>query len=753
MKGEIHELDMDEEPSMSAEELEIEEQRKIDILDALGMRLAKTRSEAINGREQSKIENEWLEDEEHYEGIDDMNRGEISAWRGKPLGQAALRSDDDTGSTVFVNITGPYCDAAAAKLGDMLLPTDDRGWAIDPTPIPEMIDIAKGKFPVRVEKQIDEAFPDEPDKAQQTKDDLVAEQKELNAEAKSKADAAQLRIDDWMNESNYQPENRLVIEDAAKLGTGVLKGPIPERKKMVAFIDGSLVIKEEVKPCSRRVDTWNCFPDPGCGEYIHNGSYHWERDDITSKSLQELRGGSYIDSQINLALKEGAMRATRDFKEGDGRTDRLGLIERDTKNLFEIWYYYGLIEKEDMEVAGCECEDEQDSIYALITTVNNRVIKAAMNPLDTGDFPYDYMVWKRRSGSPFGIGVSRQLRTPQRIINGAMRNMMDNAGIAGGPMWIFNSGLVEPIDGIYEIAPRKGWMASEDAEIDDIQKAFTYITMDMMQEPLERIVMLGMKMAEDVTGLPMLLQGQQGAAPDTVGGMQMLNNNASTVMRRIVRLYDDNVTEKHVHRYYRYLLQHGDDAEKGEFVIDARGSSALIERDIQNQNVGEMAMIVKDPTFGLDPKKWMKEFLKSQRLDPLQFEYDDEEWEKIVAQMAEPPEDGSKAMAEMRMQADQMKLEAMTQIKMQEMQMKASEADKSRQLQVMLKQFDQQMGELSLSGADKIAADKIRASLAEKVMTLNTQRELSGAKASATQVAKPAAEPAGRAPNGQAFQK
>ena len=41
-------------------------------------------------------------------------------------------------------------------------------------------------------------------------------------------------------------------------------------------------------------------------------------------------------------------------------------------------------------------------------------------------------------------------------------------------------------------------------------------------------------MAEDITGLPLIMQGS-GSAPDTVGGMQMVNNNASTVLRRIAR--------------------------------------------------------------------------------------------------------------------------------------------------------------------------------------------------------------------------
>ena len=40
------------------------------------------------------------------------------------------------------------------------------------------------------------------------------------------------------------------------------------------------------------------------------------------------------------------------------------------------------------------------SASVIITMVNCRVIKAAINPLDSGEFPYDVMVWQRRPACP-----------------------------------------------------------------------------------------------------------------------------------------------------------------------------------------------------------------------------------------------------------------------------------------------------------------------------------------------------------------
>jgi hypothetical protein len=607
-------------------------------LDALGLSLAETRSKAIDGRQTSGIEDEWLEDEEYYEGIDDANRGESNAMRSKPAGQAQLEPDEPVGSTVFFNITRPYVDAGAARIGDMLLPTDDKGWAIETTPIPELAEIAEGKMPSAMQAQM------QADPRLQTQDAMQAQTIEIQKEAelmleqsKEAAEKAEKRIEDWHVEGQYNAEMRQVIEDSSKIGTGVLKGPIPEKKQSIMYMDGAIEMQEKLQPVSRRVSAWNCFPDPGCGGDIHKGEYHWERDEISSRELQDLIGvPGYIEEQIRKVLIEKPHEAIKDFSAEFNENN--GIIRRSEVNLYEIWYYYGRLSHEDMEAAGCcVSEDELETIDACVTMVNNRVIKASINYMETGEFPYDYMPWQRRTDSPWGIGIARQIRTPQRVVNGAARNLMDNAGMGGGPMAIALQGLVQPADGIWELTPRKLWLAGEDADVDDVRKAFTYIQYPMMQEDLQAIIQLGLKMAEDVTGLPMLLQGQQGNAPETLGGTQIVNNNASTVLRRIARLWDDMITSPHIRRYYRYLLQYGeDDSEKGDFQIQARGSSALVERDVQNQNILQMANIVGNPIFGIDPKKWGREYLMSQRLDPNNFEFDDEEWEGIVKQMAQP---------------------------------------------------------------------------------------------------------------------
>jgi len=789
-------MDSEDESEENPEESAKAEERN-QILQNLALRIIKTRSEAIAGRAQCGIEMEWLQDEEHYEGIDDANRHEHAGWRGKPFTAIDPTTRvQQNGSTAFFNITRPYTDSASARMGDMLLPTDDRAWSIRPTPVPDMAEIAEGKIPARLIRAIEkdirwDKFDAETraTKVEETKADLIKTEKERFKIATDRANRAQTRIEDWHVESQYQAEMRQVIEDTCRGGTGVLKGPVPMRKQTFAYVEGKLIMQSTTIPSSRRVDYWNCFPDPACGQSIHDGGFFWERDDITSKRLAALKGGDYLDDEIDRVIAEGPHRATKEF---DGDEHLMGLVKRETTTMFEIWYFHGRVKHEDLESAGCEFDEGHEEKFdydAVLTLVNNHVIKASLNLLDTGEFPYDFMVWQRRVGTPWGIGVPRQMRTPQRVVNGGGRNMMDNAGLAGGPMFVYMGGIIVPMDGKPELAPRKGWTVTDEATIEDVTKAFTFIEIPMMQKELQAIIQFGLKMAEDVTGMPMLMQGSQGSAPDTVGGMKILNENASSPMRRVARLFDDLITEPHVRRYYAYLLQYGEsDDEKGDFQIDARGSTALVDRDLNNQAILQMANIVVNPVFGIDPKKWAQEFLKAQRLAPERFEYDDEEWQKVVEQMSAPPADSSLQIAQLRVEIDKMRLEqeakdadadrqmeiAMKSLdvtaenKAHEMEIanKALEVraqDRAHEMEIATKALDQQNDVRKTEGGQVTDLAKLQAAasegdknrkvkLVEVVMKLKAQMELERMNAGGQALAPPT-EPKGRAPNGESFEK
>ena len=739
-------------------------------LEAFSNSLKRKRDEAIAGRKESGIEEEWVLAEESYQGIDDANRGSVamgkpsSPYGGYVNGKPAQKS---TRSTVLLNITRPYVDAASARVGDMLLPTDDRNWAIKPTPIAETVKSMMGQL---------QGVP--PEQAQA----LI---QQVNAKAKESSEGAQTQIEDWLVQCQWHAEVRKLIEDCARLGTGVLKGPVPAkmRSRMATKQDGAItmVIKESIGPESKSISPWNFFPDPDCGESIHDGGYTWEVDTITAKRIRDLRGlPGYIGSQIDKVLEQGPQNRSTDASQYKAQKAK-------DSDVYEIWYYYGMAEREDLVAAGVDIPDDGDtSVPAILTVINDIVVKGALNPLDSGDFPYDVMPWQRKTGQPWGTGVAVQINTPQRMLTAAARNMMDNAGLSAGPQIIMRRGAITPADGQLTLAPRKFWWVNDNADVNAVNQAFMAVNIPTLQNELNNIIQFALKMAEDVTGLPLLMQGQAGAAtPDTVGGMQMLNNNASAVLRRIARLFDDRVTEPHIRRYYDWLMEYGeDDSIKGDFQIDARGSSALVERDLQNQAILQMGALVMNPAFGVDPEKWFTEALKAQRLDPQRFLMDEEK-KAAMAQQPQPmaPQiqaaqiraqaDAQKTQMQLQAEAQQAQIEAQVKVQIAEMQTEAAvqkmqldtdrdtvyvQAQSQRdatnaQAKMAELQIKREIAMLQYATQEKISLETVKAKLASDAMKLQVQKELAGADGKGPQVVTPVVEPAGRAPEGQAFQK
>lgn len=611
------------------------------VLDALTTTLKAKRQEAIDGRAASGIELQWIEDEDAYDGIDNANREEEGQFRPrKPVAGGTTdgtKAHKSRGSTVFLNITAPYTDAASARVQEMLMPTDDRNWQFKPTAIPD-----QGR-PV--------SYLDQPQ---------AAEQQQLRVAAQRSVDLAQQQVDDWLTETNYHSHIRRGFDDCARLGTMVIKGPFPvarRSKKVAVGSDGQTVIDvvTNIVPSSRRIDPWDFYPDPACGESVQNGRYTWEKDRLTARTLADLRGQGYFDDQIDGALKEGPQDKT--YTASDAGVDWLAVDAQ-----FETWYGYCVLDADDLTAIGVDVGDDEPMVPVMVQMVNDRIIRIAENPLSGGSFPYDLLPWTPIRGMPWGRGVARRIRTPQRIVNAATRNMQDNAGLSAGIILVLNRTGLTPADGpgpgAWELHGRKVFLVdSNESATRAAQDAVATIQIPSRTPELLRIIEFALSMAEKTTGMPLLLQGQLGDAPDTLGGQQLANNNANTFLRRVARIFDDNLTEPHIKRYYEWLLEYGDNPDaKREMIVDARGSSALVERDIQNQWIMQMGQMVDNPAYRINPAKWFEEFSKSVRFDPKRIQYTEDEFRQLQSQPQPAPYqvDVAKINAEARLQTQQL---------------------------------------------------------------------------------------------------
>lgn len=252
--------------------------------------------------------------------------------------------------------------------------------------------------------------------------------------------------------------------------------------------------------------------------------------------------------------------------------------------------------------------------------------------------------------------------------------------------------------------------------------------------------------------MPMLLQGQQSDTQHTLGEAQLLNNNGSSLLRRVTNIYDDDVTKPHISAYYEWLLIHGeDDSMKGDFTIDALGSSVLIERDAHSQMLQYMLGLSVNPAFGADPELVYNEFLLSQRFDPEKLKLSEEK----KAEMAnrQPPEDpritAAKIMAQVRggeTQAENQRFGA-------KLALEKEQADADREVDLLVAKLTATINAAKLDGDRSMNTENGQVDIAGILAKLKTQIALARQSQGGPQVINPGNEPPGRAPNGQAFQR
>jgi hypothetical protein len=754
-------------------------------LAAIGLVVGKKRDEAKEGRRASGIERLWEECEEAYIGIDPANHQEQgpSRWAKPtspegPVASARSLVGGEHKSTAFVRLTARYVDAGAAKLGEILLPLDEKAFSFTETPLPKLVQARQdtsqvvheglGNVPLTRPAQPAEAAgapqapaPPSPPQVPLTVKDFAEENIKL---AREKAKRAEARIYDWMVECQYPAEVRKVIFDAARIGVGVLKGPYAKPSRdMVANAAGDgieIEIRESVKPAARWVDPWNIFPDPPCGESLQGGDYCFERDYLSERQVRELKKTpGYIGAQIDRVIEEGPDKIK--LAAPDERAGKLAGAAT-ARGRYEVWYYYGTLSRDDH---ACLCQAagkplsrddvpaDRPQVFAIVTLINDCVIRASLNPLDSGALPYHSVPWQRRAGHWAGIGVAEQIVTPQRIVNAATRAMLNNAGKSAGTQIVVDRDAIVPADGSWTITPDKVWYKSGETNL-NVSQAFAALPIPNVTAPLMEIVQYGLRLAEESTSIPLITQGQSGpTTPETYGAAQLQNNNANQLLRSIGYAFDDFITEPVVRQFYEWLLLDPDvpSDEKGDFKINAHGSAALVERAIQDQSIVQMGTMVVNPVYGGDPKKWFTEFLKSKRFDPRAFTYSEEEQARLEQQP--PPKPPQVQAAEINTQAriEVAKIGAATaekRIGLDEQDVKTSATLALHELQMR-----RELAMMDYAARHQITLEQVKAQLAKTAMTLDTQKQLSAHRNGGGQVATPAVEPAGRAANGRAFEQ
>lgn len=695
------------------------------------------------------VEKRWIDDLMQYHGRYDQS--EEKAWTDEGL------------SRVFIAMTRPKTEAMEARLMDLLFPTDDKNWGIEPTPVPELLEAADGaaKQIAALRAQAMEGQNADPMAAQQTQAAL-GEAEALKAridaamdEARRRAKGMALEIEDQLVEGLYPAVNRDVIRDACKLGTGVLKGPVtgirPRRGWKVDPDSGKFVLDMSgaQRPSPIHVDLWSFFPDMDVAT-IEESEGVFERHLMNKKALRRLariQGGGFDRDAIRRVMESGAQRG--------GSPDYLQHLRAITGartalagDLFHVWEYNGPIEAEEMRdlalalVAATMDEDAREmyeataadmldvdpleEVHACIWFCQGEVLKFALYPLDSGEPIYSVFNLFKDEASVFGYGIPHAIRHPQAMLNSAVRMLMDGAKLSTGEQILVDKARVEPENGDWRMEPRKVWLWDSDQGAAGIEvPPFQTFRVGSDVNQIVGIIELAERFIDALAGLPQIAQGEQGmTTTQTAGGMAILMNSANVVFRRIVKNYDDDITVPTIRRWYDWNMQFSPKEDiKGDFEIDARGSSVLLIREMQAQNLGMLLQAFgHDPEIGpmLRKRDLFERYLQANMIPASSAMKSESEHNEVEARIARAVEAAVQQMQQ-EMAAQGSQGGGATEVAMiraevdrEKLAMRAQSEEADRQLKLALAQINENIAILRASVTQGVAVEKIQADLYDR---------------------------------------
>jgi hypothetical protein len=267
---------------------------------------------------------------------------------------------------------------------------------------------------------------------------------------------------------------------------------------------------------------------------------------------------------------------------------------------YVVWEYHGPLECDEVETiltvmqgAGGRQKwrddySELDEVRVIVFFCDGKLLKIEPDwLLDTNETLYSVVSFEKSETSVLGgYGVPAMMRDPARAVAAAWRMLLDNAGLSVGPQVVVDKARIEPENGVWKLEPRKVWKKTGDDLATDA-KPFEVFNIPSNTAELVQVIELALKFIDETTSLPLIAQGEQGAhITDTAGGMSMLMNSANVIFRNVVKNWDDDMTTPMIRRFYDWNMQFNPKEEiKGDLQVEARGTSALLVRELQSQNL------------------------------------------------------------------------------------------------------------------------------------------------------------------------
>lgn len=701
----------------------------------------------------SNVETRWINNVRAYHGFYD------------PATELTLKNARR--SRAYVKLIRAKTTALEARLFDLIFPTDDRNWGIAATPVPNLVreaaDAAAKAEQAAEQATMAAANGDQAAEQAAVQAGNVEASREQAARkilevAKNAAELMQQEMDDQLVECSYPQESRDMIHDACLLGTGILKGPLVNQSTHGQWTDNgtgefTLAYNDQPRPIVRRVDPWSFFPDMSARR-IEEAEFTFERYLWTKSQLRKmvkthgfnadavrrlLRGDKNgVKTQTNLNYLTQLRSITGDSRESNITGRLVG------------WEYHGALEcSEVVDVltmlgeheAAAEYEQRDDPLEEFRVVAffcEGELLKLSPEyPLDSGETLYSVFNIESGEGTIFGYGIPHIMADSSHAANSAWRMALDNSALSVGPQAVIDKEAIVPADGNWTMTPNKIWLRIKPRAPGDTSKPVELFNVPNNMNEIGAIIKTSLDFADIETGMPMPQQGEQGAhTTQTMGGMAMLQNAANIIFRRIVKNYDDGAITPTMRRLYHWNMQHNERQDiKGDMAVDARGTSVLLVRELQSQN---LMFIVANFLGNPNTAPMIKGFEVVKKLfQSLMIPPDD---------VMETKEDYQKAVA--AMQEAEAKKPDESQIRLEIAQISADARKQSAEVTLQIAQLNERTEIMRMAESRDLTMAQVQALLAGKKMDIDSKERTFAAELGAEQMLAQEARARGEEPAG-----
>ena len=517
--------------------------------------------------------------------------------------EMAVLGGNSANSTVasahtYFPITGTKCRAGEAWIADIFTGTEGRIWSLAPTPVPNVPDYIKEMIVQQIKMELQQFGPGLDEQAirariKELRDIAMAKVNEL---AKEATDRMQTKIEDQLDDTNFDAALSEFVSDVITFPYAVMKGPIIKNMKMLEWNGAKPVVKTVATLTVERVSPFDYYysqyaQNPQEGNIVE--LMHMTRaalynciglpnfdDDKIREVLQAYPTGYKVYTQITTQRQQ---------------LERNTLMNINANDLIDTFDFWGSIPGNMLKDWGMKDIEDVDASYEVNAWVVNGIcLRSVMNPDPMKKRPYYVTSYEKVPGALVGRSVPVLMRANQEIINSAYRALRRNMGLASGPFAEVDISRLGGAQAPEEIRPAMVKAVEPDLTGSNTP-AYRFHDINSHAQELEAVIDAEIKKCDDVTGIPAYSYGNASVAGAgrTVGGLAMLMGNAAKGIKKVIGNMEVDLLDPLITALYNYNMLYDDDpALKVDAQVVAKGPTGVILKEAQVQRRMEALQVL-----------------------------------------------------------------------------------------------------------------------------------------------------------------